>query len=117
MTAANKGQTSQRVVILADSETATGYRLAGAEVVEATPDTAQATLERLIVEGKHGLVAVDGGLIADPIGSTTRVMRGRDLPILLPLPSLRDAFSEETVDAKAYMSKLVRDTVGFDIKL
>ncbi|GHG00701.1 ATP synthase subunit F [Deinococcus piscis] len=112
-----RSRNAQRVVILADSETATGYRLAGAEVVEATPETAQATLERLIVEGKHGLVAVDGGLIADPIGATTRIMRGRDLPILLPLPSLSDAFSEDTVDAKAYMGRLVRETVGFDIKL
>ncbi|MFC6618211.1 V-type ATP synthase subunit F [Deinococcus radiophilus] len=116
MTAPKTGR-SHRVAILADSETATGYRLAGAEVIEATPETAQAALERLITDGRHGLVAVDGGLIADPIGSTARLMRGRDLPILLPLPSLSDAFSEDTVDAKAYMGRLVRETVGFDIKL
>ena len=108
---------AQRVVILADSETATGFRLAGAEVIEATPETAQAKLEEIITGGRHGLVAVDGGLIADPISSTARLMRGRDLPILLPLPSLSDAFGEDTVDAKAYMGKLVRETVGFDIKL
>ncbi|WP_315941225.1 V-type ATP synthase subunit F [Deinococcus sp. Marseille-Q6407] len=117
MTAAQRGQRTQRVVILADSETATGYRLAGAEVMEATPETAQAALEQLITGGNYGLVGVDSGLIADPIASTARVMRGRDLPILLPLPSLRDAFSADTEDAKAYMGKLVRETVGFDIKL
>ncbi|GGL96925.1 V-type ATP synthase subunit F [Deinococcus aerophilus] len=115
--APSAGGNTRRVAILSDSETATGYRLAGAEVIEATPETAVAELERMITENRYGLVAVDSGLIVDPITATARVMRGRDLPILLPIPSLRDAFSTETVDAKAYMGKLVRDTIGFDIKL
>ena len=118
MTAANKtGAPAQRVAVLSDAETATGYRLAGAEVLEATPETAVSALERAIISGNYGLIAVDTGLIPDPVTATARVMRGRDLPILLPIPSLRDAFSTDTVDAKAYMGKLVRDTIGFDIKL
>ncbi|WP_104989835.1 V-type ATP synthase subunit F [Deinococcus sp. NW-56] len=111
------GAQTQRVVVLTDAETATGYRLAGAEVIETTPGEAVSALERLIVEGRYGLVAVDTGLVPDPATATARVMRGRDLPILLPIPSLRDAFATDTVDAKAYMGKLVRDTIGFDIKL
>lgn len=114
MTAKTDGQ---RVAVLSDAETATGYRLAGAEVLEATQGTAVAALERAITTGNYGLIAVDTGLIPDPVTATARVMRGRDLPILLPIPSLRDAFSTDTVDAKAYMGKLVRDTIGFDIKL
>ncbi|MFC5847032.1 V-type ATP synthase subunit F [Deinococcus petrolearius] len=114
MTAKTDGQ---RVAVLSDAETATGYRLAGAEVIEATQGTAVAALERAIQGGNYGLIAVDTGLIPDPVTATARVMRGRDLPILLPIPSLRDAFSTDTVDAKAYMGKLVRDTIGFDIKL
>lgn len=106
-----------KVVVLADSETATGYRLAGVEVVEANSENAVKALEQLITQGNYGLVAVDSGLIADPAKAAERAMRGRDLPILLPIPSLKDAFSTETVDAKAYMGKLVRDTIGFDIKL
>ncbi|GAA5440704.1 V-type ATP synthase subunit F [Deinococcus indicus] len=112
-----KSTSTQRVAVLSDAETATGYRLAGAEVIEATAETAVAELERVIVSGTYGLIAVDTGLIADPVTATARVMRGRDLPILLPIPSLRDAFNPDTVDAKAYMGKLVRDTIGFDIKL
>lgn len=108
---------TQKVVVLADNETATGYRLAGAQVVEATAENAQAKLEDMIINGGYGLVAVDTGLIADPATSTARIMRGRDLPIILPIPSLSDAFSAEQVDAKAYMGKLVRETIGFDIKL
>lgn len=108
---------THRVVVLADNETATGYRLAGAEVVEANADTAAKLLDELIASDRYGLVAVDTSLIADPASSAARAMRGRDLPILLPIPSLADAFSENQVDAKAYMGKLVRDTIGFDIKL
>ncbi|GAA5503429.1 V-type ATP synthase subunit F [Deinococcus xinjiangensis] len=117
MTAKQAGVTMQRLAVLSDAETATGYRLAGAEVIEATPETALQALEQAIQAGTYGLIAVDTGLIADPATATARVMRGRDLPILLPIPSLKDAFNPNTVDAKAYMGKLVRDTIGFDIKL
>lgn len=113
-----KGEAStQRIAVLSDAETATGYRLAGATVIEATPENAVHTLEQAIVDGSYGLIAVDTGLIPDPQTATARIMRGRDLPILLPIPSLKDAFSSDTVDAKAYMGKLVRDTIGFDIKM
>ena len=117
MTKAQTSGTMQRVAVLTDAETATGYRLAGAHVIETTPGQAVRALEELIQDGAFGLVAVDTGLIPDPATATARVMRGRDLPILLPIPSLRDAFASDTVDAKAYMGKLVRDTIGFDIKL
>ncbi len=108
---------TQRVAVLSDAETATGYRLAGAHVIETTPEQAVQTLEQAIQDGEFGLIAVDTGLIPDPAAATARIMRGRDLPILLPIPSLKDAFNPDTVDAKAYMGKLVRDTIGFDIKL
>lgn len=108
---------THRVVVLADNETATGYRLAGAEVVEANTDTAAKQLEEMIVSNRYGLIAIDSSLLSNPAASVARVMRGRDLPILLPIPSLSDAFNANEVDAKAYMGKLVRDTIGFDIKL
>lgn len=106
-----------KVAVLADAETATGYRLAGVQVVETTPESAVAELEKLVTSGDYGLVAVDTSLIPDPAKAVERAMRGRDLPIILPVPSLADAFNADQVDAKAYMGKLVRDTIGFDIKL
>lgn len=114
---AASANSAQRVAVLCDSETATGYRLASAAVLEANPQNAVTTLEEAISSNAYGLIAVDTGLIADPAEATARIMRGRDLPILLPISGLRDAFSEDTVDAKAYMGKLVRETIGFDIKL
>lgn len=105
-----------RVVVFTDAETATGYRLAGIEVRVAEPDGAAKRLEALIEEEAYGLVIVDEGLVPDPIAATERVMRGRDLPVLLPVPSLGAAFGEGD-DATAYMKDLVRSAIGFDIKL
>lgn len=105
-----------RVIVLTDAETATGYRLAGVEVRVSEPDDAAATLDALIEEDAYGLVIVDEGLVPDPVASGERAMRGRDLPVLLPVPSLGAAFGEEA-DATAYMKDLVRSAIGFDIKM
>lgn len=105
-----------RVVVFTDAETATGYRLAGVEVRVAAPEGATKALEALIEEDAYGLVIVDEGLVADPVSATERAMRGRDLPVLLPVPSLGAAFGEGD-DATAYMKDLVRSAIGFDIKL
>ena len=63
--------TMQRVAVLSDAETATGYRLAGAEVIETTPENAVHDLEQAIVNGNYGLIAVDTGLIPDPLTALT----------------------------------------------
>lgn len=105
-----------KVVVFTDAETATGYRLAGVEVRVAQPEGASKALEALIEEDAYGLVIVDEGLVADPVAATERTMRGRDLPVLLPVPSLGAAFGEGD-DATAYMKDLVRSAIGFDIKL
>jgi V/A-type H+/Na+-transporting ATPase subunit F len=105
------------LAVLTDSETATGFRLAGVEVFEAV-DSASAikALEAAIATNRYGLIAVDESLIANPDKALERQMRGRELPVLLPMPSLTFAFAESQ-DAKAYMRELVRSTIGFDIKL
>lgn len=105
-----------KMLILTDLETAPGFRLAGLEVREATPENAASTLQDIIETDEYGLVVVDEGLVPDPAAATERVMRGRDLPVLLSMPSLGAAFGE-TGDATAYMQSLVRSAIGFDIKL
>lgn len=105
-----------RMVVLTDSETAVGFRLAGVEVRETDDVSARKDLEALIASDAYGLVVVDEGLLPDPIAASERAMRGRELPVVLPLPSLTDAFGESD-DAVAYMKALVRNAIGFDIKL
>ncbi len=103
--------------MLTDSETATGFRLAGVTVHEASSESAQTALEDIIISDEYGLVVVDEGLIPDPNKATQRIMRGRTLPVLLSMPSLGVAFKEESDDAAEYMKALVRSAIGFDIKL
>ncbi|HKI59161.1 MAG TPA: V-type ATP synthase subunit F [Trueperaceae bacterium] len=105
-----------KMVVLTDSETAVGFRLAGVDVREVGQEGAKDALDELIAADAYGLVVVDEGLIPDPIAASERAMRGRELPVVLPLPSLGQAFGEED-DAIAYMKSLVRNAIGFDIKL
>jgi V/A-type H+-transporting ATPase subunit F len=105
-----------RVLILTDQETAAGFRLAGVEVAEADQESAHEVLGRAITEDDYGLIVVDESLIDDPNKAAERVMRGRDLPVLLSMPGLGSAFVAED-DALAYMQELVRSAIGFDIKL
>jgi len=105
-----------KIGVLTDLETAAGFRLAGLEAVTATPDEAARKLVEMIESNRYALVAVDQRLLPDPNKATERVMRGRSTPVLLSLPNLLDTFSGGG-DAKAYMRRLVRETIGFDIKL
>ena len=104
------------MLVLTDAETAIGYRLAGEAVRESVPEEAVSVLEEIIEAGDYGLVVVDEGLIADPARASERAMRGRDLPVILSVPSLGATFGEGA-DATAYMKELVRSAIGFDIKL
>lgn len=106
-----------KVVVLTDAETATGYRLAGVETRVSTPADAQAALDDIINSEGYGLVVVDEGLLEDPVKAAERSMRGRQLPVILPVGSLSGAFAEDSGDALAYMNNLVRSAIGFDIKL
>jgi V/A-type H+/Na+-transporting ATPase subunit F len=106
-----------KMAVLTDGETATGFRLAGVEVITASDNaSAVKALETAIQSNQYGLIAVDESIVADPTKQLERQMRGRQLPVLLTMPSLAVAFSD-SVDAKAYMRELVRSTIGFEIKL
>lgn len=107
---------SVRMAVIADPETAQGFRLAGLEGYGASsPEEAQSLLETLVERGGCALVAVDEALLPDPERAVERLMRGRDLPVLLPIAGLKEAFQGH--DVEGYMRELVRKTIGFDIKL
>jgi V/A-type H+/Na+-transporting ATPase subunit F len=75
-----------RMLVVTDAETAIGFRLAGVETIETNAEDAHRDLERAIASNDYGLVVVDEGLMGDPVKAMERVMRGRDLPVLLPCP-------------------------------
>lgn len=107
-----------KIAVLTDPETATGFRLGGLEVLPAQNE-AEATerLVEMVEEGEYALIAVDEGLLPEPYAVVERAMRGRDLPVLLPITSLAQAFASGEEDATEYMRRLVKSTIGYDIKL
>jgi len=102
-----------RLGIITDPETATGFRLAGAEVREAA--TSREALEHLrsFVTLDYGLVAVNEALLEGTEDERTRMLRGRDLPIIVPFP----APQVEIESGEAYIARLVKEHIGFYVKL
>ncbi|MDM7324237.1 MAG: V-type ATP synthase subunit F [Thermus sp.] len=104
------------MAVIADPVSAQGFRLAGLEAHAAsTSEEARSRLEALVQAGGYALVAVDQGLLPEPEKAVERLMRGKDLPVLLPIAGLGDAF--QNPDVEGYMRELVKRTIGFDIKL
>ncbi|MGQ9691871.1 MAG: V-type ATP synthase subunit F [Thermaceae bacterium] len=105
-----------RLAVVADPETALGFRLAGFLAYEARgPEEVRRRLEELVQAGDIALVAVDQSLLPDPEKAVERLLKGKDLPVLLSIPALKEAFGK--VDVEGFMRDLVRKTIGFDIKL
>lgn len=105
-----------RIAVIADPDAAMGFQLAGLEAYGATSaEEAKARLEALVQAGRYALVAVDQSLLPEPEKAVERLMRGKDLPVLLPVAGLKEAF--QNPDVEGYMRELVKRTIGFDIKL
>lgn len=102
-----------RVVVITDPETATGFRLAGVEVREAA--SPQAALEHLrtILPLDYGLVAVNEELLAGTDDERARLLRDRDLPVIIPFPAPK----QQMESGEAYISRLVKEHIGFYVKL
>lgn len=102
-----------RLGIITDSESATGFRLAGAEVREAS--TPQEALEHLrsFVRLDYGLVAINETLLEGSGEERTRMLRDRDLPIIVPFPATQAVIES----GEAYIARLVKEHIGFYVKL
>ena len=107
-----------KVAILTDAESAPGYRLAGVDVAVAADATeARTVLVRMIQEGDATLIGVSEALLPDPYQVVRREMHGRDLPVLLAIPSPLSAGMERGEEAVAFMRRLILSTMGYEIKL
>ncbi len=107
-----------KIAVVTDPESAAGYRLGGLEVAPAR-DAAEAreALVNLIQSEDYGLIIVNMTLLPDPYQAVKREMRHRDLPVLLAAPSHRAAITGGGEDAKEYMRQMIKDTMGYEIKL
>ncbi len=102
-----------RIAIVTDHEMATGFRLAGVEVREA--DSPQDALEHLrtLLSLDYGLIAVNEDLLQGTDDERARLMRERDLPIIVPFPAAKAKLES----GEAYIARLVKEHIGFYVKL
>lgn len=107
-----------KIAVITDSESAAGYKLAGLEAAVAN-DSAEAAeiLAQWIDEGGFAVIAVNVELLSDPYAAVKREMRGRDLPVLLSVPSFRSVAVEDGKGAEEYMKQLIVETMGYEIKI
>ena len=107
-----------KIAVLTESESAAGYRLAGLEVIVAADGpAAEKILIGLVREKDYALIAINEALLPDPYRIVKREMRGRDMPVLLPIPSIASALSDQVEDTEAYIRRLIVDTIGYEIKI
>jgi V/A-type H+/Na+-transporting ATPase subunit F len=107
-----------KIAVVTDAESAAGYRLAGLEAAVANDSAeAAAILTQWLDEGEFAVIAVNVELLPDPYAAAKREMRGRDLPVLLSVPSFRSVAVEDGKGAEAYMKQLIVETMGYEIKI
>ena len=102
-----------KLVVVTDSDRASGFRLAGAEVMEAnTADEVRKMIPGLLYRDDIGIVAVNEEYmlsldekLMDRIEKMTR-------PLIIPLPS-----KSKEVDRRTYIERLLRKAIGYNIVL
>jgi len=68
---------------------------------------------RELVQRDYGLVAVNEALLEGVQEEVARVLRGRDLPVLVPFPAPRAKLES----GEDYIARLVKEHIGFYVKL
>ncbi len=107
-----------KIAVLTNPESAAGYRLGGLEVALARDgDEAREVLLRLVQSDEYALIIVSMSLLPDPYQAVRQEMRGRSLPVLLPAPVYRGAVRMAGEDAEKHLRQMIRETMGYDIKL
>jgi len=105
-----------RLAVLTDPDTADGFRLAGVDVYEAeTSEIARRVLSQLVDDDTTGIIAVNTEMME---AIDERLQRKIDTiyrPIVISLPITEKLRIGE--ERGAYLSRLIRRAIGFDITL
>lgn len=99
--------------MVTDPETATGFRLAGVEVREADSPAGALEVIKALLDLDYGLVVVNEDLLGGIETDLERVMRGRDLPVLVPIPAAKAKLES----GEDYIARLVKEHIGYYVKL
>jgi V/A-type H+/Na+-transporting ATPase subunit F len=105
-----------KLIVLTDPETADGFRLAGVDVrVAENNEDARKVLAGLVDDDSSGIIAVNEQMMA---GVDERLQHKIDSiyrPIVISLPITERLQIGQ--DHRAYLSRLIRRAIGFDITL
>ena len=105
-----------KLLVLTDTDTADGFRLAGVDVVIVdTPEEARVKLSSLVDTDSSGIIAVNERLMSAIDERLRRKIDSIYRPIVVSLP-IREKL-EMGEDHRAYLSRLIRRAIGFDITL
>jgi V/A-type H+/Na+-transporting ATPase subunit F len=105
-----------KLVVLTDPDTADGFRLAGVDVkVAESEDGARRALNSLLDDESSGIIAVNEKMMAAIDERTQRKIDSIYRPIVISLPIREQLAMGE--DHRAYLARLIRRAIGFDITL
>lgn len=105
-----------KVVVLTDMDTADGFRLAGVDVqVVESNEMARKQLNALLDDDSSGIIAVNEKMMAGIDERTQKKIDSIYRPIVISLPIKEQLEMGE--DHRAYLSRLIRRAIGFDITL
>lgn len=105
-----------KLIVLTDPDNADGFRLAGVDVqVIDHPDRIRERLNELLDDEDSGIIAVNEQLMAAVDERTQKKIDSIYRPLVISLPIKETlAFGE---DHRAYLARLIRRAIGFDITL
>ena len=105
-----------KVVVLTDSDTADGFRLSGVDVeIADSGEMARRILNSLLDDESSGIIAVNEKMMAAIDERTQKKIDSIYRPIVISLPIKEQLQMGE--DHRAYLSRLIRRAIGFDITL
>jgi V/A-type H+-transporting ATPase subunit F len=100
-----------KIVVVTDPDSAPGFRLAGADVIEASSlDEAKKIIPPLIYKDDTGIIAISEDLMPaldekmqEKIGKTYR-------PIIIPIPS-----RIKGIERTSYIERMLQRAIGYNI--
>jgi V/A-type H+/Na+-transporting ATPase subunit F len=100
-----------KVVVVTDSDRATGFRLAGAEVLEASDiGDAKKVIPGLLYRDDIGIVAVNEEYMLSLDEKMMDRIEKMHRPLIIPLPS-----KSKEIDRRTYIERLLRKAIGYNI--
>lgn len=102
-----------KFVVVTDRDRASGFRLAGVDVLEAgTMDEAKKVIPPLLYKDDIGIVAVNEEFMLSLDEKLMDRIEKMHRPLIIPIPS-----KSREIDRRTYIERLLRKAIGYNIVL